>query len=380
MPIYKKRDVFCLTFGARNVKIIKIFGEIIMINLIAPENGEVLCLQTQLQRKFVEAVGARNCYDRGDSTPWAKQQERYDILLEDIDYSRPLPVKMSWSDDANRSFFTVSVSKNPDMSDAKNRLVKGNEIDFYNLETGVKYYWQVKCGDDVSLVYSFNTELTTPRTLFVNGVVNVRDIGGYKVDGGRVRQGLLYRGGCFEDLVDKSREITPEGVEELKLLGIKTDVDFRCEADQERQLTWELTKNAGFRRIGITAGEYGEIFEKEELKESQIRFFLLLADETAYPIYFHCWAGADRTGTFAFLIGSIIGMDKEDMICDYEFTSLSPHGVRTSRGKGWKRIMSGLEEYEGENIQSKAVNYLRKYLGISDDVLNKIREILIEKI
>lgn len=358
----------------------KIYGEIVVINLIAPKNGEVLNLQTQLQKEFVAAGSTRNCNDRGDSKPWVKQQERYDIPLEDIDYSRPLPVKILWSDDANRSYFTVFVSKNPDMSDAKERLVKGNEIDFYNLETGVKYYWQVKCADDVSQIYTFYTLLTTPRTLYINGVVNVRDMGGYKAEGGRVRQGLLYRGGCFEDLVDKSREITPAGVDELKLLGIKTDVDFRREAEQERQLTWELTKNAGFDRLGISAGEYGQLFEKEELKESQAQFIRLLADKTAYPIYFHCWAGADRTCTFAFLIGSILGMGEDDMICDYEFTSLSPHGCRTHRSGGWKNIMSGLDEYEGDTIQSKAVNYLKKYLGVNDDILNKIREILIEKI
>lgn len=350
-----------------------------MIKIIAPKNGEVVCLQTALQKEFMAQGAKRDARHRPNGEHWAEQQ-KYDRPYTGIDKTWPLPVKMVWEDEDKRSYFTIAVSKNADMSNAIEKLAKGNEFDFFNLETGVKYYWQIICGNDRSKVNTFYVLLTTPRTLYIDGVANVRDLGGYKTKSGRrVKEGMLYRGGCFEDLVDKSRELTPLGLAELCSIGLKTDVDIRAEAEQEKQVTWELTKNAGFDRIGITLGEYDKIFTREHLKESQAEFIRLLADETKYPIYYHCWAGADRTGSFAFIIGAILGVEEQSLIDDYEFTSLSPQGARNSKGDGWVNFINCLNEYKGDNIYEKVESFVTEYLGVEEDVLNKIREILIEK-
>ncbi len=350
-----------------------------MIKIIAPKNGEVLCLQTALQKEFLAQGSDRDVHHRPNGEHWAEQQE-YDRPYTGVDKTWPLPVKMAWSDDDNRSYFTIAVSKNKDMSNAIEKLAKGTEFDFFNLETGVKYYWQIICGKDRSPVNTFYVLLTTPRTLYIDGVANVRDLGGYITKRGRVKEGMLYRGGCFEDLVDKSRELTPLGLAELCSIGLKTDVDIRAEAEQEKQVTWELTKNAGFDRIGITLGQYDKIFTDEELRESQANFIRLLADETKYPIYYHCWAGADRTGSFAFIIGALLGVDVQRLIDDYEFTSLSPQGTRNSKGEGLTKFLQHLNEYEGYDIYEKTEDFVIKYLGVEKDVVDKIREILIEKI
>lgn len=350
-----------------------------MIKLITPKNGEVVCLQTALQKEFMAQGKLRDAGHRPNGEHWAEQQQ-YDRLYTGDDKTWPLPVCMSWSDEDNRSYFTIKVSKKPDMSNAKERLVKGCSFDFFNLETGVKYYWQVCCGNDYSDVNTFYVLLTTPRTLYIDGVANVRDLGGYRTKNGRVKEGMLYRGGCFEDLVDKSRELTPKGLYELCAIGIKTDVDIRAEAEKERQVTWELTKNAGFDRIGITLGEYDNIFTKENLRNSQADFIRLLADETKYPIYYHCWAGADRTGSFAFIIGALLGVDEQSLIDDYEFTSLSPQGTRNSKGEGWKKLMQHINEYKGDDIYQKTESFVTEYLGVEKSVIEKIREILIENI
>lgn len=350
-----------------------------MIKSITPKNGEVVCLQTALQKEFMAQGANRDARHRPNGEHWAEQQ-KYDRPYTDPDKTWPLPVYMSWNDDDNRSYFTIKVSKNADMSNAVQKLAKGNSFEFFNLETGVKYYWQICCGDDCSQISTFYVLLTTPRTLYIEGVANVRDLGGYKTKNGRVKEGMLYRGGCFEDLIDKSRELTPKGLAELCGIGLKTDVDIRAEAEQERQVTWELTKNAGFDRIGITLGEYEKIFTSEHLKESQAEFIRLLADESRYPIYYHCWAGADRTGSFAFIIGAILGVEEQSLIDDYEFTSLSPQGTRSSKRENWQNFIKHFDEYEGDDIYTRVENFVINYLGVEKDVLNKIREILIEKI
>lgn len=350
-----------------------------MIKSITPKNGEVVCLQTALQKEFMAQGANRDARHRPNGEHWAEQQ-KYDRPYTDPDKTWPLPVYMSWNDDDNRSYFTIKVSKNADMTNASERLAKGNSFEFFNLETGVKYYWQICCGDDCSQINTFYVLLTTPRTLYIEGVANVRDLGGYKTKNGRVKEGMLYRGGCFEDLIDKSRELTPKGLAELCGIGLKTDVDIRAEAEQERQVTWELTKNAGFDRIGITLGEYEKIFTLEHLRESQAEFIRLLADESRYPIYYHCWAGADRTGSFAFIIGAILGVEEQSLIDDYEFTSLSPQGTRSSKRENWQNFIKHFDDYDGDDIYTKVENFVINYLGVEKDVLDKIREILIEKI
>ena len=51
--------------------------------------------------------------------------------------------------------------------------------------------------------------------------------------------------------------------------------------------------------------------------------FLAFADSKEKPVYFHCWGGADRTGTVGFLLGGLLGMSYTDLIIDYELTSFS---------------------------------------------------------
>ena len=38
------------------------------------------------------------------------------------------------------------------------------------------------------------------------------------------------------------------------------------------------------------------------------------------PVYFHCYAGADRTGTIALILEALLGMSQSDIDKDYELT------------------------------------------------------------
>jgi hypothetical protein len=77
-----------------------------------------------------------------------------------------------------------------------------------------------------SRVFDFYTA-DVPRTVYIEGVTNTRDIGGRYVLGGQyqVKQGMVYRG------AEVDRElgaITEEGRRVmLHDLGIKTDLDIR---------------------------------------------------------------------------------------------------------------------------------------------------------
>ena len=47
------------------------------------------------------------------------------------------------------------------------------------------------------------------------------------------------------------------------------------------------------------------------------------ADESNYPIYFHCSYGRDRTGTMAFLLLGLLGVERIDIQKDFELTFLA---------------------------------------------------------
>lgn len=343
--------------------------EVSMIILDKPKNGEVINLQKKYQARFIAGNHTRTSGCDENDEDWFDAQSEVD------DGTRPLPVRFEWQGEG----FVLELSTSADMKNAKEYAVCVNSVELYNLPVGKSYYWRVR-GEEVSEVRRFYILDRTPRTLYVDGVWNMRDLGGYKADGGRVKYGMLYRGAAFEDLADKRFEITPEGVKAIMDIGLRTEVDFRVEAPEERELTKEVMKDSGVNRLGCDCEMYDKIFTRQEFRESQAEFIRLLTREETYPLFFHCYAGADRTGTFAYIIGSILGVDEKNLIDDYEFTTLCPHGSRGRNSDEWKAFMAQLAKYDGESNQERVVNALKEYFGITEEELQRIRDILIEKI
>ena len=102
-----------------------------------------------------------------------------------------------------------------------------SSCEVYNLKISTAYYWCVQKNGRRSSVFSFITASDLPRFIKIDGVSNVRDMGGYPLSSGaKIRQGLVYRGSEFENAM----HITDEGVDDILRLKIKTDLDLRGEA------------------------------------------------------------------------------------------------------------------------------------------------------
>ena len=129
---------------------------------------------------------------------------------------------------------------------------------------------------------------------------------------------------------------------------------------------------------------YDEIFEEQHL-EGIVKIMGLFADEEKYPVYFHCLGGADRTGMIALYLRAILGESDEDMLTDYELTSLSSYmggakeGVSTffrSREEAYfERLITGLLAYEGKTFGERLVSFLR-FAGVKEETFESIRRIL----
>ncbi len=263
---------------------------------------------------------------------------------------------------------------------------------------GIIYFWRVV--DDMgnsSITDSFIVKDSALRMIDVGGSFNVRDIGGWQTEGGgKVPYGRIYRGG-------RLNEITDAGIATLKdILGVKTELDLRSSRDDGGQESCSLGESVYYTQISISQyaclipefrrGNRGYVASTANAMRS---IFDVLANEENYPVYLHCNAGADRTGSLTYLINGLLGVSYEDLTKDFELTSFSQSGARW-RGSiedgvltsGVMQDDSGnyvgfaemhdliMEHYETEagTLSSAIENYLIKGCGISKETVEKVKK------
>ena len=314
--------------------------------------------------------------------------------------SRPEPIRLRWAISESAAghvrLYVVRIWTKPDRSDVTEATVAGSKTEyaFYNAMLGTTYYWNVSSRDDeddisTSKTSSFTTESQGPRNLYVDGVTNVRDLGGWAtVDGGRIRQGLLYRGGRFSSNESTSVTISAKGILTLRdEIGIKTEIDLRqTTAVNNRNESGGLTASPLGDSVRYCAFpmEYGEVLFSDPKNIQRIReIFAFLSDESNYPIYFHCSIGTDRTGLIAWLVNGLCGVSENDLWRDYLFSDFgqiesNPANART-RAKNENIYVNQLKNYaQGDTLAEKIYNYLKNEIGVAETDLQAVIRIMKE--
>ena len=127
--------------------------------------------------------------------------------------------------------------------------------------------------------------------------------------------------------------------------------------------------------------------------------FETIANPDNLPVYIHCTAGADRTGTICYLINGVLGVDYEDLAQDFELTSFSEQGRRwRSSVDDWEFDETGIMQNDEKNyiafglmhslmmqwyapsggtLQQAIENYLINECGISMETINAVRDNLL---
>ena len=314
----------------------------------------------------------------------------------------PLPVEIRWDYEGMADVFTVSLSLSPEMTEPVTyacgdecRTDDGYALPVYNLLIGVPYYYTVTDGLHTSEVSTFSIEDIAPRNLFVEGVDNIRDVGGWTTeDGGRVRQGLVYRSAHPNDehQAKGSGEIliTEAGLEAARQLGFKTQIDLRSsnngdltESPFGREVTYVLEQ---FTEVPIEVimdptvdhiAKQSEIFSDETGRAAIADVFRHFADEGNYPIVVNCSAGRDRTGLITFLLNALLGVSEEDLFRDYMFSNLSVKQETRGLENYLSNDLGQIVGYEGDTLSEKAYNYMLD-IGLTEEEIDSIIRIMKE--
>ena len=325
-----------------------------MIKLICPKPNATVPLLYPEHKRFL------------DSPPCEllPKVEWSELHREGEDSSFPAPVEFCFEP---RMDAAVVITDSCGRS--KEYLAKSGKAYVYNLFVGESYTWYVKSGLMRSQTERFSTESDLPRLLFAEGISNVRDIGGYASSlGGRVRQGMIYR----SSEMNFHYSITEKGKTTLiEDLGIRTDIDLRgvngepvSPALDTSLVTWK----------SFPLAAYAEIFTPEQ-KELYRQSFELLADKDVFPVMAHCWAGTDRTGTWLYILGALLGIDEGDLMSDYEMSSFSVWGQRSRASVTFREFLDAFHSY-GKSARTAAENFLAD-CGVKHITVEKIRDILI---
>ena len=167
--------------------------------------------------------------------------------------------------------------------------------------------------------------------LSIDGLVNVRDLGGLRtVDGRTIRSRQVVRS-------DNPKSLTEQGHADLfDVVAPRTIVDLRMEVEVEREgyvvagdlvtvINHSMLPQSGVTPEQIEAGMADNLVEDyrrqiEANAASIIAALELMAEASSRPVIIHCTAGKDRTGIVTALLLDILGVDHETIVADYHVT------------------------------------------------------------
>ena len=197
---------------------------------------------------------------------------------------------------------------------------------------------------------------------------NVRDLGGWSCDGGTVKYGLLFRGG---------EPSTADYDVLVKELGIRYDLNLRGASEAP----W--TKSPLGDDVYFVRAEAYNWYSLTNTEAWRINLRCVFDAVThGQPVYFHCAAGADRTGTLACVLEGLLGMSQSDIDKDYELTTFysgsdtDAHARRRNESE-WQGLISAINAKSGSTFRDKCVTFVAE-LGFTAAEINAYRDAMID--
>lgn len=199
---------------------------------------------------------------------------------------------------------------------------------------------------------------------------NVRDLGGWPCDGGAVKYGLLIRGG---KLAAADRDVL------VGDLGIQHDLDLRGREGGGSDDEPDMTESPLGSDVWYTRTQQYAWYALTPVATWQT-YLRCVIDAVTHrePVYFHCTAGADRTGTLACVLEGLLGMSQSDIDKDYELTTFysgsgSDATARRRNESDWKGLINAINAVSGDTFRDKCVRFAVGTCGMSLANINAYR-------
>lgn len=159
------------------------------------------------------------------------------------------------------------------------------------------------------------------------GILNLRDLGGYAIPGGRTKYGVFLRSAVPVELAEGDEQL-------IRACNVTIDIDFRSQQETDR-LPDALVGLDGIQYLHMPmfdeAAAGGALQIKQVDDFDWKKHYLRMADahgawyaevikamaQGEGCMLFHCTTGKDRTGMIAALLLSICGVSEEDIVADY---------------------------------------------------------------
>ena len=322
------------------------------------------------------------------------QKEYYSMTKSDLDncdakgnknVSTPEQTELSWEFTAPEGYevknFTLVFSQNMDLSNPYTvQGTKNPSIKFYNSFLGTNYFKIVAnftSGDTQSSdVKAFKVTEQAPRNLYVGNMPNCRDMGGRTTyAGGKIKQGLIYRtsGSRFDNSTPSDSEAQSILTEQLR---VKTEINVANSTSNNVNLSGTKVENA---YMAYGAVPYSNL-ARNSVRIRQVMD--ILAEESNYPVFYHCRIGTDRTGITGIMINGLLGVPFNEAIQDYGFSNFAPIDNQRYPGKtpdnngdDIKKYIDELLALPGANFQEQVYLALRM-IGVPAAKLDKIIDIM----
>jgi protein-tyrosine phosphatase len=215
-----------------------------------------------------------------------------------------------------------------------------------------------------------------PRNINFEGILNFRDLGGYKARGGKtIAWRRVYRSGEMHHMTGRDTVRLKEGiklnsiidlrsvhtiqnlgVESFNELGAKyynipLTIISKDDIENKQDPLWKY-KNS--REI------YYHLLRLQQYGQKIIEALEVIARPENYPLVLHCNAGKDRSGILAAVLFSALGVADEDIIADYALTDQSMKAFidRWNNDPETAEVHKNLPEYHLKAMPESMVLFL----------------------
>jgi protein-tyrosine phosphatase len=165
------------------------------------------------------------------------------------------------------------------------------------------------------------------REIKFDGIINCRDLGGFKTEGGRtIAWRRLFRSGYIHPATARDQNRLKEELKltsVINLRGNKTGQQKEVSQLNDTGIKYFNTPFFNYQQeeLNLDFSNMGEAFlfrfRHQEYAKPLIAALEIITDPENLPLLFHCGAGKDRSGLLAAFVLSVLGAADGDIIADY---------------------------------------------------------------